>query len=249
MRACDASPAVRVLAPFFALLALVGCGSVAPAQLPAPASAPKSPPMTTAPAGEVMDGRELITDTVSRDGVSYTIDRDRDLIERTVGAATRSHTTCREPVALALLSRGARIAVLCGRERVLDVYDATTLQRLGRTGAGIGPTDLATDGVDLLYVTDTLGEALLVFHLRPFELIRRVHLGGGPYAIAYDRARWGLWIALPGANRLVNYAAGNRPVLRESLPSIRDAQAVSVDADAVTVFGQDQRQVLRVRTK
>ena len=97
-----------------------------------------------------------------------------------------------------MLDRGKRIAVLCGRERVLDIYDAKTLKRLGRAGAGIGPTGLATNGVELLYVMDALGKALLVYHLRPFELIRRVHLGGGPYAIAYDRERWGLWIALAG---------------------------------------------------
>ena len=101
-----------------------------------------------------------------------------------------------------MLDRGKQIAVLCGRERVLEIYDTETLKRLGRVGAGIGPTGLATDGVELLYVTDALGEALLVFHLRPFELIRRVHLGGAPYAIAYDRERWGLWIALPARTGL-----------------------------------------------
>ena len=78
--------------------------------------------------------------------------------------------------------------MLCGRERVLEVYDARTLERLGRTGAGIGPVGLATDGVQLLYVTDVEGDALLVFHLRPrFELIRRVHVIGGPYAISFDK--------------------------------------------------------------
>jgi len=50
-----------------------------------------------------------------------------------------SARTCREPTAVALLDRGAKVAVLCGRERVLEVYDARTLKRLGRTGAGIGP--------------------------------------------------------------------------------------------------------------
>ena len=148
-----------------------------------------------------------------------------------------------------MLDRGKRVAVLCGRERVLDIYSASTLERLGRAGAGIGPTELTTDGVELLYVTDSLGDALLVYHLRPFELIRRVHLGGGPYAIAYDRERRGLWVALAGANRLVNYSAGNRPVIRETLPSIRDARAVSVDGDVVTVVGQGERQVLRLRKK
>jgi hypothetical protein len=98
-------------------------------------------------------------------------------------------------------------------------------------------------------VTDALGQSLLVYHLRPFALIRRVHLGAAPYAIAYDRARWGLWIALPSTNRLVNYAAGSRPVIRESVPAIRDARAVAVDGDYVTVFGREQRQVLTARNR
>ena len=95
-----------------------------------------------------------------------------------------------------------------------------------------------------------LGEALLVYHLRPFELIRRVHLGGGPYAIAYDRERWGLWIALAGANRLVNYAAGTRPVIRETLPSIRDARDDHPSpATPSRCVSDSERQVLRLRSR
>jgi hypothetical protein len=101
---------------------------------------------------------------------------------------------------------------------VLEVYDARTLQRLGRAGAGIGPVGLATDGVQLLYVTDVEGDALLVFHLRPrFELIRRVHVIGGPYAISFAKDRWELTIELRRAGKVVKYAAGIRPVWRETV--------------------------------
>ena len=92
---------------------------------------------------------------------------------------------------------------------------------------------------------DSLGESLLVYHQKPFEPLRRVHLGGGPYAIAFDRGRWGLWITLNANNQLVNYAAGIRPVIRDTLPSIRDARSVLVDGDHVTVSSQDERQILR----
>jgi hypothetical protein len=199
-----------------------------------------------APAGATRIGQH------ARDGDrEFSIDRERDRLEvRVDGELAAAVQTGSEPTALALLDRGAKVAVLCGRERVLEVYDAHTLKRLGRTGAGIGPTGLATDGAALLYVTDFEGDALLVFHLRPrFELIRRVHVIGGPYAIAFDKERWGLWIALNRANRLVNYAAGNRPVLRATLPSIPDARAVSVGDDMVTVSSQRRRQVLRLRSR
>ena len=119
--------------------------------------------------------------------------------------------------------------MLCGRERVLDVYDARTLKRLGRTGAGIGPVGLATDGVHLLYVTDVEGDALLVFHLRPrFELIRRVHVIGGPYAIAFDQDRWELTIRLSKAGQTVALRRGEPARLaRNSAPLSANSAAVT----------------------
>jgi hypothetical protein len=179
--------------PLALALIFAGCGSLPAAQLPAPAG--------------VVSGAQ-------RAG-AFSVDPARDRLNGPSGSAA----TCREPTAVAQLDRGARVAVLCGRERVLDVYDATTLKRLGRTGAGIGPVGLATDGVHLLYVTDVEGDALLVFHLRPrFQLIRRVHVIGGPYAIAFDKDRWELAITLSKAGQTARYAAGNRPVLRGTSP-------------------------------
>jgi len=172
---------------------LAGCGSMAAAELPAPAG--------------VVAGAQ-------RAG-GFSVDAARDRLDGPSGAAR----TCREPTAVATLDRGARVAVLCGRERVLDVYDARTLKRLGRTGAGIGPVGLATDGVQLLYVTDVEADALLVFHLRPrFQLIRRVHVIGGPYDISFAKDRWELTIGLKRRGSIVRYAAGNRPVLRGTGP-------------------------------
>ena len=72
---------------------------------------------------------------------------------------------------------------------------------------------MVTDGKDATYVTDALGDALLVYRRPPFELIRRVHVIGGPYAIAFDRERWALDIELADGDQVVHYAAGCRPVL------------------------------------
>jgi hypothetical protein len=175
--------------PLALALVLAGCGSLPAAELPAPAG--------------VVGGAQ-------RAG-AFRVDPARDRLTGPSGAVA----TCREPTAVATLDRGAKVAVLCGRERVLDVYDAATLRRLGRTGAGIGPVGLATDGVQLLYVTDVEGDALLVFHLRPrFQLIRRVHVIGGPYDISYDHDRWELTIGLKRTGSVVRYAAGSRPVVR-----------------------------------
>jgi hypothetical protein len=225
---------------------IAGCGSTPAAELPAPAGPPVSPALTERPAGTVdpmqtsgfgVSEAEIVTDP--------TLDRAGDRLL----TGGRSVRTCREPIDVAVVERGKQIAVLCGRERVLDLYDAKTLKRIGRVGAGIGPTALATNGVELLYVTDVLGKALLVYHLRPFEFIRRVHLGGAPYAIAYDRGHWGLWITLPGSNRLLNYAAGARPVPRDEFPAIRNAREVIPTADSVTVRSDGETQVIRRRSK
>lgn len=176
--------------------ALAGCGSLSVAELPPPA---------------------VGTQSVVPETEGFKLDRARD---RLIAADGRSVQTGREPIDVALLDRGNKVAVLTGRERTLEIYDAQTLERLGKTGAGIGPTSLATDAVEILYVTDVKGDALLVFHLRPrFELIRRVHQIGGPYAITFDREHWGLWITLARTDQLVNYAAGSRPVLRATFSS------------------------------
>jgi hypothetical protein len=224
------------------VLAIAGCGSMSAAELPPPAARPASPPLTVKPAGRVASY------PVAQFHYGFTVDRKRD---RLIAPDGRSVKTGREPIDVETLDRGKKVAVLTGRERTLEIYDASTLERLGKTGAGIGPAGLATDGVELLWVTDVKGDALLVFHLRPrFELIRRVHQIGGPYAIAFDRERRGLWITVARTNQLVQYAAGSRPVLRETFPSIRNADEVVVADDGlVTVRSRDEAQDLRPRSR
>jgi hypothetical protein len=233
---------VQRLALLLAVCALAGCGSMSVAELPPPAGKPASPPLGERPAGRVES--VLVQPAVA---ARPEIDRARDRLS----FGGRSVRTGREPIDVAVLDRGKKVAVLTGRERTLEIYDAKTLERVGKTGAGIGPTALATDDVEMLYVTDVKGDALLVFHLRPrFELIRRVHQSGGPYAIAYDRERWGLWMTLARTNQLVHYSAGSRPVWRETFPSIRDARSVTVgDDDAIRVSSTTEAQELRPRSR
>ena len=147
--------------------------------------------------------------------------------EPATGCSTggRSARTCREPIDVAMVERGTRIAVLCGRERVLDLYDAKTLEaaRAGRRGHRADRRSRPTASSFFTSRT-SLGEALLVYHLRPFELIRRVHLGGGPYAIAYDRGAGacGSRSPAPTGSSTTPPAAG--PCSATTLPSIRDAR-------------------------
>lgn len=121
--------------------------------------------------------------------------------------------TCRDQLATQWLANESQLAVLCGRERSVEIYDRTSPERVATATAGIGPTAMVTDGKDATYVVDALGEALLVYRRSPFQLIRRVHLGGGPYAIEFDRERWELRISLEDGDRTAHYKAGWRPVL------------------------------------
>jgi hypothetical protein len=149
-------------------LALAGCGSAAPADLPTPAARPK---------------HSALLDRVSGDA-------------------------CPDAVDITRYDSDRLLAVLCGRERVVRLFDRS-LRAAGSAPAGIGPARIASDGRAVLYVTDTVGEALLVYHLHPrFELIRRVHLPGPPSAIAHAGNR----VRITIAGRALDFAAGSRPV-------------------------------------
>jgi hypothetical protein len=112
---------------------------------------------------------------------------------------------------------------------VLDLVDARTGRRLARTGAGIGPAQIVAHR-GRLFVTDTEGDALLVFVLRPeLELVRRVFLPGAPYAIAVDHAREQLWITLSARNEVVQAPAHALPFPSRRRPAVRRPDAVAVD--------------------
>jgi len=131
------------------------------------------------------------------------------------------------------------VAVVRGRRRVLEY-------RGERANAGAGPTHVVA-GASRLYVVDTTGDALLVFRWEP-ELVldRRVALPGAPYAIAVDRERGRLWVTLTATNEVVELAAGTRPRVLRTLPSVRQPNRVAVDSGSrrLVVRGADAAQLL-----
>jgi DNA-binding beta-propeller fold protein YncE len=138
---------------------------------------------------------------------------------------------------------GGVVAVL-PRERVVELRGADGKQR---ADAGVGPTQVVSDGGGYLWVTDTAGGALLVFHVRPrLELIRRYPLPGAPYGIAIDRRRHRLYVAQSARNQLTELVAGGRPSLVRRYATPRRPLGVAVDeaTGRVTVTADGGRQLL-----
>lgn len=149
---------------------------------------------------------------------------------RTLGVAL-------QPGGVAVMGEGRQIAVVSVRERVLELYDARTLRRIGRAPAGVGPTHVVTDGHELAYVIDTAGDALLVFRTRPaLQLTRRVYLPGAPYGVAYDPARLRLWVTSSRDNTLTELRARGRPAIRRTFAAVRQPDTVAVDPATGRVF-------------
>jgi hypothetical protein len=192
-----------------------GCGSATLAELP-PAAAPRdAPPVATAPAGLVVSPRAA----------------PREIAKRLTAPAGRIP-----------LAGGVRFAVVRPRERVVELFDARG-GRLGRADAGVGPTrGISNDR--WLWVTDTQGDALLVFRVRPkLELVRRVFLPRGPYAVALDTTKLRLWVTLTGTNEVVELPANGRPRPLRHFPTVRQPNAVAVDSRTHRVFVVGRRQL------
>ena len=192
-------PPRRSGAAVVAALALAGCGSAGVAELPPPAGPREAPLMAAAPEGR--------------------------LVARAAAPAAVAAGLAAQATSVAV-ERGRR-AVVRPRERVVELTDG----RGGRevATAGVGPTRAAADD-RWLWVTDTQGDALLVFRTRPkLELVRRVYLPGGPYAIAFDSERLRLWVTLTATNELVELPAHGRPRELERFATVRGPEGVAVD--------------------
>jgi hypothetical protein len=135
------------------------------------------------------------------------------------------------PAGAVALARPARVAArLHARERVLEFGGATA-------PAGVGPTHAACLPRAWCYVTDTRGDALLVFRrTRRLELVRRYYLPGGPYGLAIDARRRLLFVTLAGRNELVELPAHGRPHVLRRWPTPRAPREVAVDGASGRVF-------------
>jgi len=130
------------------------------------------------------------------------------------------------------------IAVVAVRDRVLAVYDAKGLERVGETDAGDGPTHAIALPGDSVLVADTDGGALLRYRLGPApKLVGRTEVGGAPYGLAFDARRGLIWATLTARNRVeVLRVAGARLRPLRSYPTVRQPNSVAVDPRTGAAF-------------
>lgn len=171
----------------------------------------------------------------------------------TTGAVERTVSVATQPGGLATLRGGRLLLVVSVRERVLELFDAITLERRARIPIGVGPTHVVCAPDGPCFVADTEGDALLVVRVgtdgRSLRLTRRVYLAGAPYGIAIDDRRKRLWVTLTARNELVELPAHGRPHVLQRYPTVQQADTVAVDTGTgdVVVTGRrhGELQVLR----
>jgi DNA-binding beta-propeller fold protein YncE len=160
--------------------------------------------------------------------------RSPTLTQRPAGRVVPGRSVPEPSRTVAVVDGGRATAVLSGRERVLEVDDRATRQRVP---AGVGPTHVVAGRGGLIYVLDTTGDGLLVFELRPhLHLTRRLPILGSPYGIAADPVNQRLWVTTTKTNRLVELADGARPHRLRAFPAVRQPDTVAVDPERHRVY-------------
>ena len=152
------------------------------------------------------------------------------------GAVVETLTDQTQPGGIAAVD--GVVAVIDVRRNDLTVYDAVTLRQVGRVAAGDGPTHVVASRHGRLIVSDTRGDALLVFEVSPSVMqVNRLELPGSPYGLAYDPQRDRVWVTLTGRNEVVEIdAAASPPTVLNRFPTVRQPNTVAVDAGTGRLF-------------
>ena len=136
-----------------------------------------------------------------------------------------------------MVAAGDQIGIVSVRAYTLELLDPETLRLGGSQNAGRGPTHAVADDEGRVYVTDTRGDALVVFETRPrVKAIARVPLPGSPYGIAIDRRAAKVWVTLVGRNEVTAVSVGAKPRRGATLPTVRQPNSIAVDERSGRLF-------------
>jgi DNA-binding beta-propeller fold protein YncE len=153
------------------------------------------------------------------------------------GEVIETLATLRQPGGVAATPDG-RVGVIGVRGLGLEVFDAESLESLGRIDAGEGPTHVVAGPDNRFYVSDTRGDAVLVYEAGPeLEQVARLPLeGGSPYGISIDPERSQLWVTMTAENTVVQYDIKGEPEELNRYPTVRQPNSVAVDPASGRVF-------------
>ncbi len=132
---------------------------------------------------------------------------------------------------------GTTAAVVDVGAFTLNAYDVTTGVRRRVVPAGKGPTHAELVSGGRVAVSDTRGNALLVFTLRPLKQVGRLALPGTPYGLAVDRSTGLLWVTLTARNELVGLdVTGPTPRVIARYATVRQPNTVAVAPGSHTLW-------------
>jgi DNA-binding beta-propeller fold protein YncE len=163
-------------------------------------------------------------------GRSYTIDEFGSTLSEVRGGETvRRVPVDAQPGGVVAVGDDA-LAVISVRAYTVALVGARDLRERGSQNAGYGPTHVVADDERRLYVTDTRGDALVVFETAPrLRFVGRVALPGSPYGLAIDPERDRVLVTLTARNELVELSTGAEPRERRRTPTVRQPNTVAVD--------------------
>jgi len=210
----------------------------------------------TAAARERIGDAEAVTveagdhphDAAALGGSSFTADEFGSTVtEIRGGRRVRSAPVDAQPGGIEAV--GDALAIISVRAYTVELLDGETLQGGGAQSAGLGPTHVAADRAGRLYLTDTRGDALILYATRPrLKWLARIALPGTPYGIAVDDPRGRLLVTLTARNELAELTLGDRPRRTRTWPTVRQPNTVAVDPStgrvAVASAAEDALQLL-----
>jgi len=166
-------------------------------------------------------------------------------------AVTQTLPAPEQPGGLAVA--GGSLGTVAVAERVLQTWDAETLQPTGEVEAGVGPSHMLAGPDERFYVADTGGDAILVFEPGPEpRLLDRANVPGSPYGIAIDERRGMLWVTQTARNRVVGFELTDlAPKRVVSYPTVQQPNTVAVDSKRgiVYVAGRTPGQLQAIDTR
>jgi len=130
------------------------------------------------------------------------------------------------------------VGIVSVRAYTLELFNLEEgLQGQGSQNAGLGPTHVVRDDEGRLFITDTRGDAVVVFETEPrLRFVGRLELPGSPYGIAIDRERGRVWVTLTARNEVVELDAADEPQVLRRFPTVRQPNTLAVTPGGGRLF-------------